>query len=124
MSFISSISSAISAFAANGPLLSTGPLLATTTQLSAPGNTGSGVSSGVPVSRDSAITDLSSISSAVNLLAQASGTQTTGGADAQLTLPPLPQMPAAASPPSVPTDDHGTSNVVFSDPEAAGDLIH
>jgi hypothetical protein len=75
-------------------------------------------------SRDAAITDLSSISGSVNLLAQASGTQSGGDPSQALTLPPLPQMPAAQPAPQVPTDDHGTSNVVFSDPDAGGDLIH
>jgi hypothetical protein len=80
--------------------------------------------------RDTAVADLPAVSNSVNLLAQAataSSTTSSSGASSsgeQLTLPPLPQMPAPQAPPAVPTDDHGTSNVVFSDPDADGSLIH
>jgi hypothetical protein len=80
--------------------------------------------------RDAAVADLPALSSSVNLLAQAASTAASsasaGTSDPaeQLTLPPLPQMPAPQTPPAVPTDDHGSSNVVFSDPDADGSLIH
>jgi hypothetical protein len=95
-------------------------------------------SAALPVpARDSEIPNLADISSMVNLLAQAAGSQ---GADAQATgsqsagatdssapllnLPPLPPMPAPQKPSAVPTDDHGQSNIVFSDGDADGSLIH
>ncbi len=101
-----------------------GALLSLPTESAAPA--AASAAAAVPaVSRDAAISDLSDISSSVNLLAaQASGTQSTSDPSLALNLPPLPQMPATQPPPQVPTDDHGTSNVVFSDPDAAGDLIH
>ncbi len=78
----------------------------------------------LPASRDAAVTDLSALTSSVNLLAAASSAQSPSDPAAQLTLPPLPQMPATQPPANVPSDDHGTSNVVFSAPAADGDLIH
>jgi hypothetical protein len=81
--------------------------------------------------RDSAMGDLGSISTAVNLLSQlangsgsAGGSGSSGSATSQLTLPPISAAPQAKAPPAVPTDDNGTSNVVFSDPDASSDLIH
>jgi hypothetical protein len=97
--------------------------------------------------RDSLISDLPDVSSTVNLLgqfassqssgvsvatdllgqltgSQASGTSTDGSQEPELTLPPLPPMPAPQKPAAVPTDDHGQSNVVFSDSDSDGALIH
>lgn len=87
---------------------------------------------GVP-SRDDAIANLASTTGSVNLLAQAAGALGGSGASAgdtsasnglALTLPPLPQMPPTPPDPTAPTGDNGKSNVVFSDPDADGDLIH
>ncbi len=75
--------------------------------------------------RDDAMADLSTLSGTVNLLAAAAnGGGGSSAASEQLTLPPLPQMPAPKAPAAVPTDDHGVSNVVFSDADVSGDLIH
>ena len=79
--------------------------------------------------RDSGMSGLLDLSSAMNALQQAASTQGTGTTAASdstaLQMPPLPQMPAPAKAPSVATDDHGQSNVVFSDPDDDdGALIH
>jgi hypothetical protein len=83
--------------------------------------------------RDAAIAGLVDASPALNALQQAAGTllgQSTSGqstassTNALVQLPPLPQAPAAQPAPTVPTDDHGQSNVVFSDADADGALIH
>ena len=82
------------------------------------------------VSRDGQMPELGAISSSINLLQQAAaslGSSSSGGSSAdaqQLDLPPLPAMPAPAQPAAVPTDDHGQSNIVFSDSGADGSLIH
>lgn len=79
-------------------------------------------------SRDSAASGLLDLSSAINALGQmasAQGTDTSATlADSALQLPPLPPMPAPAKPPAIPTDDHGQSNVVFSDADDDATLIH
>jgi hypothetical protein len=81
------------------------------------------------VSRDGQMPELGAISSSINLLQQAASSlgSSSGGSSAdaqQLDLPPLPAMPAPAQPAAVPTDDHGQSNIVFSDSGADGSLIH
>jgi hypothetical protein len=80
-------------------------------------------------SRDSSMSGLLDLSSSVNALQQAAAAQ--GGSSSAasstseaLNLPPLPPMPAPAKPPAVPTDDHGQSNIVFSDADSDGALIH
>jgi hypothetical protein len=81
--------------------------------------------------RDRALTGFLEVSSQVNRLFQAVGTLTgTAGAPADTAdapmpnLPPLAPMPAPKLAPAVPTDDHGQSNIVFSDGDADGALIH
>jgi hypothetical protein len=96
------------------------------------GQTAGGAAAGVG-SRDDQMPELGSISSSINLLQQAASSQgsSTSGSSAdgssadagQLQLPPLPAMPAPAQPAAVPTDDHGQSNIVFSDSGADGSLI-
>jgi len=78
--------------------------------------------------RDSGMSGLLDLSSTMNALQQAAAAQGAGSSAASGTpavdLPPLPQMPAPAKPPDVPTDDHGQSNIVFSDADGDGTLIH
>jgi len=81
--------------------------------------------------RDRALTGFLELSSQVNGLYQAAGALAdTAGAPADtagapmLNLPPLAPMPAPKPAPAVPTDDHGQSNIVFSDGDADGTLIH
>jgi hypothetical protein len=84
-----------------------------------------GTSPAVP-SRDSSVADLSALTASINLLAQqASGAGVSAqDASAAIAFPSLPAMPAPQQPAAVPTDDHGSSNVVFADPDADGSLIH
>ncbi len=74
--------------------------------------------------RDSAIANISGISASVNLLQQAAASTISVSAGPNLTIPPLPPMPAPKAAPAVPTDDHGQSNIVFSNQDADGALIH
>jgi hypothetical protein len=88
----------------------------------APATTSSGTA---PTSdRDSQISDLATISSSVNLLGQAASSQSASADEPLLNLPALPAMPAPTPAPPVASDDHGQSNIVFSDPDTDGDLIH
>ena len=75
-----------------------------------------------------------STATTVNALAQAAEAQTSSSATASSVTsattdplaaqPSLPQLPAPQKAPTVPTDDHGQSNVVFSDSGTDGDLVH
>jgi hypothetical protein len=102
--------------------------------LTGPGNAsptqGAGGLAGL-VGRDGQMPELGDISSSINLLQQAANSLGASGASAgsdagaqQLDLPPLAPMPAPAQPAAVATDDHGQSNIVFSDAGADGSLIH
>ena len=79
-------------------------------------------------SRDSQIADLGTMSSSVNLLAQLAsaigGTNASAASGEPLSAAPAPPIPAPAKPAAVPTDDHGQSNIVFSDSDVDGSLIH
>jgi hypothetical protein len=86
-------------------------------------STPTGTATSQNVSRDSQIADLSTISTSVNLLQQAASSTATDSADL-LQFPTPAPMPAPKAAPAVPTDDHGQSNIVFSDSDADGTLIH
>jgi hypothetical protein len=65
------------------------------------------------------------LSSSINALQQAASAQTTDtSAPPLINPPPLAPMPAPKPAPDVPTDDHGQSNIVFSNADADGALIH
>jgi hypothetical protein len=68
-------------------------------------------------SRDSAVSSSLDFTPSVDLLQQAAGMQGSAGSAEQplLNLPPLAPMPAPKAAPAVPNDDHGQSNIVFSD---------
>jgi hypothetical protein len=68
--------------------------------------------------RDDAAASLLDLPPTLNLLRAAAGVQSSDPSEAALlNLPPLAPMPAPKPAPSVPTDDHGQSNIVFSDPD-------
>ena len=75
--------------------------------------------------RDSLVSALPDILSAVNSLSQAAGSASSGGGDmsGSLQLPSLPQMPAPAQSAPAPTDDNGQSNVVLQDSDADSAFI-
>jgi hypothetical protein len=79
-----------------------------------PARTGTAAASG----RDDAAASLLDLPPTLNLLRTAAGVQSSDPSEAPLlNLPPLAPMPAPKPAPSVPTDDHGQSNIVFSDPD-------
>ena len=81
-----------------------------------------------PSNRDRGMSGMLDLSSSVNALQQAASAPSTDSsaalASSALQFPPLPPMPAPAKAPAVPTDDHGQSNIVFSDADGDGTLIH
>jgi len=108
------------------------------TSLFSSGSAGAANAASPLAARDGLISDLPDISSMVNLLQQAAGSQNAGSPTSAsqpvdssvssqaplLNLPPLPPMPQPQQPAAVPTDDHGQSNIVFSDADNDGALIH
>jgi hypothetical protein len=112
----------------SGPPLASSILSATAALLAQQAFPAAGASGAT--SRDTAISGELGLSPAINALQQFATAQATGGSNTSassaqaLQLPPLPPMPAPAKAPDVPSDDHGQSNIVFSDAGGDGTLIH